>query len=67
MEGQLYKKIEDLEAKVNEIYKIANAAKKMFVWSVVLSVLLFLIPLIILIIAWPTIIATFSGAYAGLI
>ena len=67
MEEQLYKKIEEIEAKVNEIYKITNAAKKMFIWSVVLSVLLFVLPLIILIIAWPTIMATFSGAYAGLI
>ncbi|MBT4516684.1 MAG: hypothetical protein HOC78_02205 [Candidatus Komeilibacteria bacterium] len=67
MDEQLYKKIEELELKVNEIYKITNAAKKMFLWSVVLSVLLFVIPLIILIIAWPTIIATFSGAYSGLL
>lgn len=66
IEEQLYKKIEDLEVKINEIYKVTNAAKKMFIWSSVISLLLFIIPLIILIFILPSMMDTITGAYNGL-
>jgi hypothetical protein len=63
MEEQLYKKIEDLDLKINEIYKTIQTAKKMFIWSVVITVLLFIIPLIILMFVLPSMLSTLTSAY----
>ena len=67
MEEKLYKKIENLEIKINEIYKTINIAKKMFIWSVVISLMLFIIPLIILLIILPSMMDTIFGTYSGLL
>jgi hypothetical protein len=67
MDEQLQQKIEDMEVKINEIHHTIAATKKMFMWSLVISVLLFLIPLVILIFLLPSMLSTISGAYSGLL
>lgn len=66
MDEELYKKIEALEIKINEIYKVTNTAKKMFIWSSAISLLLFIIPLIILMFVLPSMMDTITSAYSGL-
>ncbi|MFA6466470.1 MAG: hypothetical protein WCV71_01265 [Patescibacteria group bacterium] len=66
MDEELYKKIDALEIKINEIYKVTNAAKKMFIWSSVISLLLFVIPLIILMFVLPGMLDTLTSSYSGL-
>lgn len=67
MDEQLYKKIEDMEIKIDEMYKAMRAAKAMIKWSLIISVALFVIPLIILAFVLPSMISTITGSYAGLL
>lgn len=66
MEEELYKKINRMEAQINELYKTAQTVKKIIIWSVVLSILLFILPLIALVFVLPTLLSTMSGMYSGL-
>jgi len=67
MEEELVKKITALEQKIDEMYKITMAAKKMFIWSLVLSLLFFVIPLIILMFILPSMLDTMTSNYSGLL
>ena len=67
MDEQLYQKIAELELKVDEIYKVTNTAKKMFIWSLVISLFLFVIPLIILAFILPSMLNTITGDYSSLL
>ncbi len=67
MEETLNKKMEEMELKINEIYKVTMLAKKMLIWSTVISLLLFIIPLIILLVMLPAIMGSFSSMYGGLL
>ncbi|MDP2812757.1 MAG: hypothetical protein Q8O32_03635 [bacterium] len=67
MEEELVKKITALEQKIDEMYKITMAAKKMFIWSLVLSLLFFVIPLIILMFILPSMLDTMTSAYSELL
>jgi len=67
MEENLNKRIEEMEVKINDIHKTIATAKKMLIWSTVISLLLFIIPLVILLIMLPTIMNSISGMYDGLL
>ncbi len=67
MDEKLYKKIEDMELKINQIHQTITTTKKMFVWSLVITLLLFIIPLIILIFLLPSMMETIMGSYSGLL
>jgi len=67
MDEELAKKIGDLEQKIDEMHKMSLAAKKMFIWSLVLSLLFFVIPLIILMFILPSMLDTMTSAYSGLL
>jgi preprotein translocase subunit SecF len=67
MDEQLYKKIEDMEIKINEIYKVMNTAKNMMKWSIIITAVLFIIPLIILAFILPSMLDTITSSYSGLL
>lgn len=67
MDEQLYKKIEGMEVKINEMYKTIATAKKMFMWSLIITAVLFIIPLIILMFILPSMMETIMGSYSGLL
>ena len=67
MDQELYKKIEDLEVKINEIYQTLQTAKKIFKWSLIIMVLLFVLPLIVLMFILPSMISNITSAYTGLL
>ena len=67
MDEKLYKKIEDMDTKINHIHQTIATTKKMFVWSLVITLLLFVIPIIILIFILPSMMNTIMGSYSGLL
>jgi len=67
MDEELYKKIGELEQKIDESYKMIKSAKNMFMWNLILSLLFFLLPLIIVIFILPSMISTITSSYSGLL
>lgn len=67
MDQELTKKIEELELKINDIHKTLVTAKNIFKWSMIISLLLFVIPLIILMFILPSMIDTMTASYSGLL
>jgi len=67
MDEEFYKKIQDMELKIDELYRAMNAAKKMIKWSLIITVVLFVIPLIILAFLLPSMMDTITSSYAGLL
>ncbi|MFA6307658.1 MAG: hypothetical protein WCS88_03105 [Patescibacteria group bacterium] len=65
MDEEFYKKIQIMESKIDEIYKAMNAAKTMIKWSLIITVALFVIPLIILAFVLPSMMNTITSSYAG--
>lgn len=67
MDQELYKKIEELEVKINEMYQTMQTTKKIFKWSLIITVLLFVLPLIVLMFVLPSMINSVTSAYTGLL
>lgn len=65
MEQEILRKINKMETQIDSIYKSIQTAKKILIWSVVLSVLLFVIPLVVLAIVLPSLIDTMTSIYSG--
>jgi type II secretory pathway component PulF len=55
-------KIEELEDKVNKLQRTVDKIKKIFIWTVIVSIALFILPLIGLLIIIPQ----FLSIYANL-
>ena len=50
---EVLKKLAELEAKVDAIYKSAEKTRKYFMWTLIISVVLFVLPLVALIFVIP--------------
>jgi len=61
MEETLITKIEELEKKVERVRVSVEAVRKYFMWSLILTLAFFLLPLIGLIIVIPRFIASYSS------
>ena len=53
MEEDVLKKLAELETKVDAVYKSAEKTRKYFLWTIIGSVVLFLLPLVGLIFIIP--------------
>lgn len=67
MDEEILKKIQDLEDKIDQSYKMLKAAKNMFMWNLILSLVFFLLPLIAIIFLLPSMISTITSSYSGLL
>ncbi len=67
MEEELYKKIAAIEGKIDKIQETITATKKIFIWSLVITLVLFVVPLIIVLIMLPGMIDTLTSDYSGLL
>lgn len=67
MDEELKQKVEELSAKVDEMYKLAMTLKKMYMWNIILSIAFVVVPLIIAALLLPWMIHTVSNAYSGLL
>jgi len=63
---QLEQKIEALEKKIDELQYSIDKIKKIFLWILIITVILFVLPLIGLIFAIPSFLNIYSGAGLGL-
>ena len=58
---EILKKLVDLEKKVDEIYKSAEKTRKYFMWTIIMSVVLFVLPLIALVFVIPYFLSSIGG------
>ena len=61
MEDEVLKKLVELETKVDAVYKSAEKTRKYFMWTLVISVVLFVLPLIVLIFVIPQFLNALGG------
>ncbi|MCK5591332.1 MAG: hypothetical protein KAI72_05195 [Candidatus Pacebacteria bacterium] len=67
MEQDISARLEVLEKKIDHMYQSIEKIRKYFLVSTIITVVMFVLPLIVLIFAIPYIIHTFSGLYEGLL
>lgn len=59
-------KIDALEKKIDELVRSIKTIKRIFFWILVVSVVMFVLPLIGLVFVVPQFISTYTGALNGL-
>jgi hypothetical protein len=64
---EILKKIEEQEKKIDAIYISVEKTRKYFLWTIIITVLTIVLPILGLIILIPWIMSTFSSAYSGLL
>ncbi len=65
-EGEILKQVAETKKMVEEIYRSVEKTRKMFLWTMIISLALFVLPLIGLLFAIPQFLSAVSGAGAGL-
>lgn len=61
-EQELALKIEDLTKKVDAIYASVEKTRKYFLWTFIVSIVFFVLPLLALLFAVPSFMSSYSGA-----
>jgi len=61
MEQEILQKINDQQIKIDEIYKSVEKMRKYFLWTFIISIVFFVLPLIGLIFVLPSFIDTYVG------
>jgi len=61
MDPETKNKLEEHSQKLDAIYSSVEKMRKYFLWTLILSLVVFVLPLIILIFILPTILGTLSG------
>lgn len=64
---EIQQKLAILEQKVDAVYESAEKTRKYFLWTLIITVLMFLLPLIGLMIAIPFLLNTMGQVYGGLL
>ena len=64
---EVLKKLAELEEKVDKVYKSVEKTRKYFMWTLILSVVLFVLPLIGLLFIIPQFINSVGGQYMDLL
>ena len=67
MEAEISKKLETLEAKIDAIYISVEKTRKYFFWTMVLTIVVFVVPLIGLVFVIPTFISSYTTGMEGLL
>lgn len=63
MEEEILKKFVELEEKLNKIHRSVEQARKYFLWSLIISVAVIVIPLIALIFLLPQLLTVYKGYF----
>ncbi len=66
MEQETLKKLEEQGQKIDEIYVSVEKTRKYFMWTLILTLAFFILPLIGLVFAVPSFLNTYSTALQGL-
>ncbi|HBI34125.1 MAG TPA: hypothetical protein DEA43_00805 [Candidatus Moranbacteria bacterium] len=64
---EILKKLEEQQTKIDAMYVSVEKLRKYFLWTLVVTIVTVVAPLIILAIALPFMISTISSAYGGLL
>jgi hypothetical protein len=66
MNEELIKKIEDQQIKIDQIYQSVEKTRKYFLWTIIITVVVLVVPLIISVIFLPSMISTYTDTLSGL-
>lgn len=66
MEPELSKRIDDIEKKIDAVYKSAEKTRKYFLWTLIISIAVIILPLIALIFLIPYFLKTINLGGLGL-
>jgi len=66
MEPELSKRIDDIEKKIDAVYKSAEKTRKYFLWTLIISFAVIILPLIALIFIIPQFLKTINLGGLGL-
>jgi len=67
MDQELAARLDAQEKKIDAIYASVEKTRKYFLWTMIGSIVMFVLPLLGIMIAIPWILSTLSGAYSGLL
>lgn len=57
---------QELREKIDKIYISVEKTRKYFQWTLIITVIVFVLPLILMVFAIPAFISTYSGMLGGL-
>lgn len=61
MDEELKERIQSLEKKIDDFQRSINAVKKIFLWTLVITLILFILPLVGLLFAIPQFLSNYSN------
>lgn len=67
MEQELLNKLEEQEKKIDAIYVSVEKTRKYFQWTLIITVVTIVLPIVAIIILLPWLMNTFTSAYGGLL
>lgn len=67
MEQELLQKLAEQEKKIDAIYVSVEKLRKYFLWTLIITGVTFVLPLIAIAVILPWFISTMSSAYSGLL
>lgn len=67
MEQELLQKLAEQEKKIDAIYVSVEKLRKYFLWTLIITGVTFVLPLIVIAVILPWFISTMSSAYSGLL
>lgn len=67
MEQELLNKLEEQEKKIDAIYVSVEKTRKYFQWTLIITVVTIVLPIVVLIIMIPWLMSTLSSVYGGLL
>jgi len=65
MENEILKKLEESEQKIDEIYKSVEKTRKYFLWTLIITLAVFILPLIALMFVIPSFLSTYTTTLQG--
>jgi CHASE3 domain sensor protein len=65
MNEDLIKKLEEQEIKINKIYESVEKTRKYFQWTLIITVVTIVLPIVVILFILPTIISTYTSTLSG--
>lgn len=66
MDNEILKKLEESDQKINEIYKSVEKTRKYFLWTLIITLAVFVLPLIALLFIIPSFLSSYSATLEGI-
>ena len=67
MENEILERLKRSEEKIDEVYKSVEKMRKYFLWTLIISVLVIVLPLIVLGFVLPSFINTLTAGYGSVL